>query len=65
MGNYYDDNFGNWECMDDPDQQEFYEWVQRASVEKKCSICGRMVMILPQYDKCDACARRIEQGMDY
>jgi hypothetical protein len=64
MGGFYDDNFGHWECMDDPDQQEFYERVQRQSVEKVCVICERAVRILPQYDKCDACARRIEQGMD-
>jgi hypothetical protein len=30
MGGFYDDNFGHWECMDDPDQV--------------CVICEREVM---------------------
>jgi hypothetical protein len=32
MPTYYDDNFGHWEDVDDPDVQEFYYQVQRESV---------------------------------
>jgi len=62
---YYDDNFGHWEDMDDPDNQEFYKEVQRKSVRKKCQGCGRMVKIMPDYAYCDSCATRREQGWDY
>jgi hypothetical protein len=60
----YDDNFGNWE-LDGEDRDEtmsFYRHCQNNSVEKVCSICGRHVMLMAQYDKCDACCRRIENG---
>lgn len=63
-GTYYDDNFGAWEDMQDPDMVDFYHEVQRDSVEKTCEGCGRKVKILPQYAYCDSCATKIEQGMD-
>lgn len=65
MPNYYDDNFGHWEDMNDPDMQDFYRQVQRESVEKECSICGRTVRLRPEYDKCDSCCRRLESGWQY
>jgi len=40
---YYDENFGHWDNMDDPDMVAFYHQVQRESVEKKCQGCGRLV----------------------
>lgn len=61
---FVDENFGAWEGMDDPDMQEFYEDVQRNSRYKNCVICGRAVRIMPQYDKCDSCCRKIEHGYD-
>ena len=61
---YYDDNFGFWEDMDDPEVQEFYDHVQRTSVEKKCEACGRMVRIMPHYAICDSCATILERGGD-
>ena len=61
---YYDDNFGFWEDMDDPDMVDFYNQVQSESVEKTCSICGQTVMLRPSYDKCDSCCRKIEAGWD-
>jgi hypothetical protein len=64
MASYYDDNFGHWDGMDDPDMREFYAQVQRESVEKVCVCCGRTVRLRPCYDKCDACATKIEQGWD-
>lgn len=62
---YYDDNFGVWEGMDDPEMVEFYHQVQRESVEKKCEGCGRMVRIRPNYVYCNDCAERIERGEDF
>ena len=61
---YYDDNFGHWDDMDDPDMKDFYRDVQRRSVVKKCVGCGRRVKILPEYDVCDSCATKREQGWD-
>lgn len=61
---YYDDNFGTWDDMDDPDMQEFYHQVQRESVLKRCSICNRQVKLRPDYDKCNSCTEKIERGWD-
>ena len=61
---YYDDNFGYWEDMDDPDMVAFYHQTQQSNVEKKCKGCGRMVNIQPQYAYCNGCADKIERGMD-
>lgn len=65
MPGYYDDNFGHWEDMDDEENQAFYRHVQSHSVEKKCAGCGRTVRIMPQYDVCDSCATKREQGFDF
>jgi hypothetical protein len=62
MGSYYDDNFGHWEDMDDPDMVDFYHQVQRESVLKKCADCGRRVRLRPDYGICGACADRAERG---
>lgn len=59
---YYDDNFGEWHDMDDPDNRKFYEHVQKKSRLKICSICGRRVKLLPQYDKCNSCTEKLERG---
>ena len=56
MGGFFDDNFGHWEDMDDPDMQEFFMQVQRESVEKICVDCKRRVMLRPEYECCDSCA---------
>jgi len=61
---YYDDNFGHWEDMDDPDNREYYNYVQSASVDKECNGCGRIVRILPNYGYCDTCADARERGID-
>ena len=52
--NYYDDNYGNWHDMDDPEMREFYFETQRTNVRKRCEGCGRMVSIQPQYGYCNA-----------
>jgi hypothetical protein len=64
MTNYYDDNFGCWDGMDDPDMVDFYNQVQSESVEKTCSICGCTVLLRPHYDKCDSCCTKLENGWD-
>ena len=62
---YYDDNFGHWEDMDNDDMIEFYHKIQSSNVEKECNKCGRMVSIQPQYAICNSCAERIERGEDW
>jgi len=65
MPTYYDDNFGRWEDMDDPDMRRFYDQVQRESVWKTCEDCGRRVKIRPDYGCCNSCADRRESGWGY
>jgi hypothetical protein len=62
MPEYFDDNFGHWDDMDDPEMQEFYDEVQSTNVLKTCSMCGEKVNIQPQYDKCGSCADKLESG---
>ena len=59
---YHDDNFGDWEGMDDPDAQTFYHQVQATNVEKECQGCGNLVKIQPHYAYCNRCATAIERG---
>jgi uncharacterized OB-fold protein len=61
---FYDDNYGWWEGMDNPDMVEFFERTQQESVEKRCKGCGRMVFIRPNYDICNSCATVLERGGD-
>jgi len=65
MPDYYDDNYGHWTNMDDPDKVAFYHEVQKRSVRKKCQGCGRMVKIRRDYAICNSCAEKAERGMDY
>ena len=65
MPTYYDDNFGTWDDMDDPDMVEFYHSVQERSVETECYGCGYTFMLLPGYGYCDSCATKREQGWDF
>jgi uncharacterized OB-fold protein len=65
MPSYYDDNYGHWEGMDDPDMQAFYHQTQKRNVLKKCKGCGHMVKIKPEYAYCNSCADKREQGWDF
>jgi hypothetical protein len=65
MTEYYDDNYGHWTDMDDPDMREFYKQTQRESVWKKCQGCGRRVKIKRDYAYCNSCADKREKGMDF
>ena len=57
---YYDDNFGEWD-IEDEDDIRFYFQVQEENVLKTCVICGREVMLRPEYDKCNSCMEQMER----
>ena len=67
---YYDDNFGHWEGMDDPNHPDyeanraFYEQVREESVEKECAGCERKVRLRPDYGYCNSCAEKLERGLE-
>ena len=63
--NYYDDNFGDWADMDEPEMVEFYRHIQDTNVKKECDGCGRQVLIQPNYSYCNACADKRERGIDF
>ena len=62
---YYDDNFGHWDGMDDPDMVDFYHQVQKSSVWKTCRQCERKVKLRPDYDLCNSCAEHNERYGGY
>lgn len=62
---HYDENFGHWDDMDDPEMRRFYHQVQRESVSKKCEGCGRVVRLRPDYGFCNSCADKRERGVDF
>jgi hypothetical protein len=64
MPEYYDDNYGHWNNMDDPEMRRFYKKVQRESVWKKCRQCGREVKLRKDYYLCNSCAEILESGGD-
>jgi hypothetical protein len=64
MPTFYDDNYGFWTDMNDPDMRDFYFQTQKQSKRKQCKGCGRMVKIKPEYAYCNSCADRIEQGWE-
>ena len=59
---YYDDNFGEWQGMDEPEMVEFYHKVQRESEEKICRQCDRKVFLRRNYVICGSCADFNERG---
>jgi hypothetical protein len=61
---YYDDNFGHWDDMDDPDMREFYHQVQEESQPTECQGCGGTFNLRPGYGYCNSCADKREQGWD-
>lgn len=61
---YYDDNYGHWHDMDDPDNVAFYKQTQKVSTWKKCQHCRRRVKLRPDYYICNACAEKVERGLD-
>jgi len=58
----YDDNFGDWHDCNEPEVQDFYRQTQRTNVKKICVDCGKTVSIQPQYECCNSCAEKRENG---
>jgi hypothetical protein len=63
MPTYYDDNFGHYNIESEEDV-DFYFQMQRESVSKRCSGCGRTVRLRPDYGYCNTCATTLERGGD-
>ena len=64
MASYYDDNFGHYNIESDEDVA-FYREMQRRNVRKRCTRCGQMVSIQPQYAICNSCCEAAERGQEY
>ena len=61
MAAAYEDNFGFWE-IDGPEEQAFFEYVQRQSVEKTCDRCERPVRLMAPKRLCASCLTALECG---
>jgi len=61
MAAAYEDNFGFW-VIDGPEEQAFFEHVQRQSVRTICERCERPVRLIPPKRICGVCACAIEYG---
>jgi hypothetical protein len=61
---YYDDNFGAWSDMDDPDMVGFYYQCQATNVLKQCQGCGHWFKLQPSYGYCNGCADAREKGWE-
>ena len=64
MAEYYDDNFGHWDDMEDPDMVDFYHRTQRESRPTVCQGCGETFNLRPGYGYCNSCADMRERGFD-
>jgi len=61
MAAAYEDNFGFW-FIDGPEEQAFFEHVQRQSVDAVCKRCERPVRLMPTKDVCALCVGAMEYG---
>jgi hypothetical protein len=61
MAAAYDDNFGFWD-IDGPEEQAFFEYVQRQSVEKTCGRCESRVRLIATKMLCASCLTALECG---
>jgi hypothetical protein len=61
MAAAYEDNFGFWN-IDGPDEQAFFEHVQRQSVPTICTRYDRPVRLVPPKTLCAICACAPEWG---
>jgi hypothetical protein len=61
MAAAYEDNFGFW-TIDGPEEQAFFEHVQRQSVPTICERCERPVRLIPPKRICGFCLCAIEYG---
>jgi hypothetical protein len=61
MAAAYEDNFGFWN-IDGPEEQAFFEHVQRQSVSTICNRCDRPVRLIPPKTFCAVCVCALEWG---
>jgi hypothetical protein len=61
MAAVYEDNFGFWD-IHGPEEQAFFEYVRRESVEKACDRCDRLVRLMPSKTLCASCVSALECG---
>jgi hypothetical protein len=61
MPTVYDDNFGFWH-IDEPEEQAFFDYVQRQSVQRACERCERRVPLMPPKTICASCVTALEYG---
>jgi hypothetical protein len=57
----YDDNFGFWD-LNGPEEQEFFDYVQRHSVLTACERCEQPVRLVPPKKICASCVSALEYG---
>jgi hypothetical protein len=57
----YEDNFGFWD-IDGPEEQAFFEYVQRQSIQKTCDRCKRRIRLMPPKTLCASCVTALECG---
>jgi hypothetical protein len=57
----YEDNFGFWD-IGGPEEQAFFDHVQRQSVLIVCERCERPVRLIPLKALCASCVSALEYG---
>ena len=57
----YEDNFGFW-SIHGPEEQAFFDDVQRQSVLIACERCERPVRLIPAKPLCASCVSALEYG---
>jgi hypothetical protein len=64
---YDDDNYGHWDELtsEEDETKEYQRKVREESVKKECVMCGQTVYLMPHYNKCDSCCRKLEAGYQF
>ena len=57
----YEDNYGFWD-IGGPEEQAFFDYVQRQSVLMPCERCERPVRLIPPKALCASCVSALEYG---
>jgi hypothetical protein len=57
----YEDNFGFWDIAG-PEEQAFFDYVQRQSGLITCERCERPVRLIPPKTLCTSCVSALECG---
>jgi len=61
MSTLYEDNYGFY-CTDDADEEQFYKYIIKQSVHKKCGRCHKKVRLLKHIKICASCTSAMEFG---